>query len=394
MSALTAGRGGDGGMPLALYVHFPWCVKKCPYCDFNSHAQVGEIDQPGYIAALIGDLEHDIAAYPSARKLTSIFMGGGTPSLFGGKAIAHLLDEIRARLPFDDDIEITLEANPGGIEHDDFAAYREAGVNRLSLGVQSFDDAQLEQLGRIHTAADAAHAIRAALDAGFANVNLDLMYGLPQQDRASALTDLETALDFAPAHLSLYQLTIEPNTWFHRYPPKLPDDERIVEMEQHLHALAAKHGYQQYEVSAHAQPNHQCKHNLNYWQFGDYLGIGAGAHGKITEHDNIKRYWKQRHPRRYLDSAGSEACIGDIKEITDREVLVEFLINALRLTDGFDHALIQQRTGQDVDEVLGLLADAIERGLVINNGEKIKCSPHGYRFLDEILQGVLPESVA
>ena len=387
----SADRDGIAPPPLALYVHFPWCVKKCPYCDFNSHPQRGEIDQQGYLDTLLRDLDHDLRTYPCTRKLASIFMGGGTPSLFSGAAIGRLLRAIRSRLAFADDIEITLEANPGGVEHDDFAAYRAAGVNRLSIGVQSFDDAQLEKLGRIHNADGAKHAIRAARDAGFANLNLDLMYGLPQQTPDSALHDLDTALEFSPSHLSLYQLTIEPNTWFHRHPPALPDHDRIMEMQQGLHQLAGRHGYQQYEVSALARPGMSCRHNLNYWQFGDYLGIGAGAHGKITQDGEIKRYWKQKHPRRYLELAGGEGGIGETTRVEGGDALFEFLLNGLRLTGGFDIGLIPARTGRAEDEVLALLDEAIQRGLVVRDRNRLRCGEKGYHFLDDILQQILPE---
>ncbi len=387
----------DGAPPLALYVHFPWCVKKCPYCDFNSHALRDEgdgsvIDQRGYIDALIRDLEFDLGRYPCARSLSSIFLGGGTPSLFGGAAIGALLGEIRARLAFADDIEITLEANPGAVEHDDFAAYRAAGVNRLSLGAQSFDDAQLKTLGRAHTADEARRAIQAALDAGFANLNLDLMYGLPGQTPASARRDLESALAFAPAHLSLFRLTIEPNTRFHRHPPALPGDGRIMAIQRGLHGLAGRHGYRRYEVSAYAKPGRRCRHNLNYWQFGDYLGIGAGAHGKITHGGEISRYWKHKHPKRYLESAGDQRGrgIGATRSVAGDEALFEFLLNSLRLTDGFDAALIPQRTGRETGEATALLAGAIRRRLVVLDGGRIRCSRKGYWFLDEILQQALP----
>ncbi|MGR3913291.1 MAG: radical SAM family heme chaperone HemW, partial [Gammaproteobacteria bacterium] len=271
--------------PLALYAHFPWCVKKCPYCDFNSHTRRGDIDQTRYVDALLRDLDGDLAhggvAFAArGRALHSIFLGGGTPSLFGAEAMARLLRGVRARLHCNANLEITMEANPGALEYDDFHAYRAAGINRLSLGAQSFQDAKLRALGRIHSGADARRAIRAALDAGFDNVNLDLMFALPQQTTREALRDLDAALDFAPRHLSLYQLTIEPHTWFHRHPPTLPGDARAIAMQRALSARARAAGYARYEVSAYAQPDGHCRHNLNYWEFGDYLGIGAGAHGK------------------------------------------------------------------------------------------------------------------
>lgn len=379
-------------LPLALYVHFPWCVKKCPYCDFNSHTRREVIDQQSYIDALLRDLDYDISVYEDAaepRELSSIFLGGGTPSLFGGTAIARLLDGVGARMPLAEDAEITLEANPGTVEHDDFAAYRAAGVNRLSLGVQSFDDAHLATLGRIHNAEDAARAIRAATAAGFTNLNLDLMFGLPQQTLASARRDITTACAFSPTHLSLYQLTIEPNTLFHRHPPTLPDDDLTMEIQQCLHAIARENGYGQYEVSAHARDGWQSRHNLNYWSFGDYLGIGAGAHGKVTRAGKITRYWKQKHPQRYQGSAGDPEGVGYAGEVAESDVAFEFLLNNLRLTQGFDTAIIRPRTGRPAAEILGRLRDAVARELVLVEGARVKCSARGYRFLDEVLQGVL-----
>lgn len=387
--------GSSGSLPpLSLYIHFPWCIKKCPYCDFNSHQRRGDIHQQTYITALLRDLDHDLTTHACAnRKLISIFMGGGTPSLFGATAIARLLSEIKSRIAFHDAIEITMEANPGAVEHDDFAAYRRAGVNRVSLGAQSFNDAHLEQLGRIHNAGDIRDSIRAACDAGFANLNLDLMYGLPEQTPQAALDDLETALEFSTAHLSLYQLTIEPNTWFHRHPPKLPAHDCIMEMQEAMHKLARERGHERYEVSAHATAGRRCRHNLNYWQFGDYLGIGAGAHGKITRRGGITRYWKHKHPQRYLDSVGDgrEAgqAVGGTGEVAGGDVLFEFLMNALRLTDGFDANLIPARTGRSVGEGVAVLGDAIGRGLVVYEKDRIRCSAQGYLFLNDVLQGVL-----
>ena len=379
--------------PLALYVHFPWCVKKCPYCDFNSHPLRDGLDEAGYIDALLRDLDHDIAAHACAgRSLVSMFLGGGTPSLFSGAALGRLLGEIRARLAWDPAMEITLEANPGAVEHDDFAAYRSAGVNRLSLGVQSFDDLQLGKLGRIHSAAEVRRTLVAARDAGFDNLNIDLMHGLPGQTPRSALGDLEAALEFAPAHLSLYQLTIEPNTLFHRHPPPLPDHDCAMDIQLALHELAAAHGYGRYEISAHARDGRRCRHNLNYWQFGDYLGIGAGAHGKITRHGTIRRYWKHKHPQRYLATAGSPQSLGESREIPGHEAAFEFLMNALRLTHGFDTALIPARTGRPTDQVIALLDEAAGRGLVNRGDGRVRCSDKGYRFLDEILAGLPVEA--
>ena len=372
---------------------FPWCIKKCPYCDFNSHELRAPLDQKTYLNALIRDLDYDLAVYDLAnKKLSSIFLGGGTPSLFSGDTIARLLREIETRISFDDAIEITLETNPGAVEHDDFAAYRDAGVNRLSIGAQSFDDAQLQQLGRIHNAAEIHAAINAASAAGFTNLNLDLMYGLPNQTRQAARHDLQTAIAHAPAHLSLYQLTIEPNTLFYRKPPALPAHDNIAEIEIELHDLARENGYQRYEISAHAKPGKQCRHNLNYWQFGDYLAIGAGAHGKITTATAIKRYWKQKHPKTYLQNIKQRTGkqIGATSEIKDNEILQEFLMNALRLTDGFDNNQIKTRTNKKLTEATALLDDAITKKLITKTNKKIQCTKQGLLFLDEILTNLRP----
>lgn len=385
--------------PLTLYAHFPWCVKKCPYCDFNSHplrGGGGDIDQAGYIDALLRDLDADLARYGldgGARPLTAIFLGGGTPSLFGADAIARLLTGIAGRLRFARDIEITMEVNPGGVEHGDFGAYRAAGVNRLSLGAQSFDRAQLAKLGRIHTAADTARAVAAARAAGFDNFNLDLMHGLPGQTRAGALADLDAALALGPAHLSLYQLTIEPRTEFHRRPPLLPDADRVLDMQRALTARAAHAGYRRYEVSAFARRGRRCRHNLNYWRFGDYLGIGAGAHGKLTvggAQFAVDRYWKVRHPGRFLSAAGDAEALAGARRVTAADMPFEFLMNALRLTDGFALSMAQARTGRPASEVTAALAGAVERRWIIESRNRIRCSAAGYRLLDEILQELLP----
>ena len=379
--------------PLALYVHFPWCLKKCPYCDFNSHAVRDGIDEAGYVDALLRDLDYDLVAHDCGkRKLVSIFLGGGTPNLFGASAIGRLLAAVRARIEFDDAIEITLEANPGAGECTDFAAYRACGINRLSLGAQSFDDAQLKNLGRIHNAAQIRTAIAAACDAGFDNINIDLIHGLPQQTPQSAVNDLQAALEFSPAHLSLYQLTIEPNTFFYRHPPTLPVHDRLVEIENAVHSAAAAHGYRRYEISAHARNGFECRHNFNYWQFGDYLGIGAGAHGKVSRDGTIRRYAKCKSPKKYLAAAGDASGIAECRDIAARDLPFEFLMNALRLRDGFDLAIIPEHTAQSsdaVDAVVDALGDAIARGWVVRENTRLRCSDKGYRFLDEILAGVL-----
>ncbi|CAJ2377511.1 MAG: radical SAM family heme chaperone HemW [Gammaproteobacteria bacterium] len=395
--------------PLALYAHFPWCVKKCPYCDFNSHELRGEIDQAEYVGALLRDLDRDLAPRGAAagargRKLISVFLGGGTPSLFAPESIAEFLAGLRAR--FDcGGAEITMEANPGAAEHENFREFRAAGVNRLSLGAQSFADAQLRALGRIHSGGDARRAIRAALDAGFENLNVDLMFALPQQTTRAALRDLDIALDFSPRHLSLYQLTIEPHTHFYRRPPKLPGDELAVEMQRKLQARAEKCELRRYEVSAFAKSGGACRHNLNYWEFGDYLGIGAGAHGKITragkdEHEHVvTRYWKRKHPRRYLagleediinEGEGENPATENRAEIARADMLFEFLLGALRLRDGFSADLLRARAAHSAEEALAAVAGARARGWVVQKNKRVRCSEKGWWFLDEILQEALP----
>ena len=288
--------------PLSLYIHVPWCVRKCPYCDFNSHESKGELPEQQYIETLLEDLKAD-SSYIQGRKIHSIFIGGGTPSLFSAEAYQRLFEEIQTLVPFADNIEITLEANPGTVEQGRFAEYRRIGINRLSIGIQSFDAEKLEALGRIHSNDEAIHAAEQAREAGFDNFNLDLMFGLPEQSTREALNDLKTAITLKPAHISWYQLTLEPNTVFHRYPPALPEDDLIFTMQETGQALLASHGYQHYETSAYTKEGHACQHNLNYWRFGDYLGIGAGAHGKITlpEQNQIIRTRKSRQPDHYLN---------------------------------------------------------------------------------------------
>ena len=300
-------------IPLSLYVHFPWCVRKCPYCDFNSHTLRGELPEDQYIDALIGDLDFELSNMPAepapARPLRSIFFGGGTPSLFSGRALGRLLEHAAARLRFAHDIEITLEANPGTADAGNFRDYRAAGVNRLSIGLQSLDDAQLRQLGRIHDRAAAVAAVAMARSAGFDNINLDLMFALPGQTPAQAQAELRAALELAPEHLSYYQLTIEPNTEFARRPPKLPEDEDAWTIQQAGRELLDAHGYAQYEVSAYARPGRQCRHNRNYWEFGDYIGIGAGAHGKLSGGGAIRRRARRQNPRSFFEGAGSAAAV-------------------------------------------------------------------------------------
>ncbi len=376
--------------PLSLYLHLPWCVRKCPYCDFNSHQLAADIPQQDYIAALLRDLEQDL---PRAwgRHIHSIFIGGGTPSLFSPEAIDQLLSSVRALLPVSPDSEITLEANPGTVELGRFKGYRDAGINRLSIGIQSFNDEKLHALGRIHGGTEALRAAETARAAGFDNFNLDLMFGLPRQTVPEALADLKTAIAMQPSHLSLYQLTIEPNTQFHHQPPILPDDDTIWSMQQQLQALLAANNYVQYEVSAYAQPGRQCLHNLNYWRFGDYLGIGAGAHAKITDAGGITRLWKIKQPKEYMHKAGGVSGIGGEHRLSRREAPLEFMMNALRLTGGFPTSLFQERAGLPLSVAEKPLRRAEERGLIIWDVEAIYPTELGKRFLNEVVALFLPD---
>ncbi len=379
-------------IPLALYVHIPWCVRKCPYCDFNSHEARGLIPEAAYVGALLADLEQDLPRV-WGRRIESVFIGGGTPSLFSAEALDRLLAGLRARLPLRPDTEITLEANPGAVERGKFAEFREAGVNRLSIGVQSFDDEQLQRLGRIHDRRAAFAAAEAAQAAGLDNFNLDLMFGLPGQTVARARADIANAIALQPAHLSYYQLTIEPNTAFHQSPPTLPDDETTDLIQQRAQAELARCGYQQYEVSAYARQNRCCRHNLNYWHFGDYLGIGAGAHGKRTDPatGTIHRLWKLRHPRDYLASAGTPAGIGGDEPIRPVDLPVEFLMNALRLVEGVPAALFEERTGLPLTVLEPGLGQARERGLMTADAERLQPTELGLRFLNDLLPTFMPE---
>ncbi len=379
--------------PLSLYIHLPWCVRKCPYCDFNSHAVREELPEDAYIDALVRDLEHDLPRV-WGRHVHTIFLGGGTPSLFSPTAIDRLLSAVRARLFVVPDAEVTLEANPGTVELERFRGYREAGVNRLSIGIQSFDADKLQTLGRIHGRDEALRAATAARDAGFDNFNLDLMFGLPQQTLTQALADVDAAIALVPAHLSLYQLTIEPNTLFHHRPPALPDDDATFAMQEALQARLSAAGYDQYEVSAYAQPGRQCAHNRNYWRFGDYLGIGAGAHAKITDATGISRLWKAKQPKEYMSTAGTPASIGGERRLTRAEVGLEFMMNALRLTEGVESALFTERTGQPLSLIQARLRAAEERGLIVWDAHRIRPTDLGRRFLNDLLALFLPEDDA
>ena len=373
-------------IPLALYVHFPWCVQKCPYCDFNSHAVRGEMPEDAYVDALLRDLDFELSESPitNHRPLVSIFMGGGTPSLFSDRAIGRVLSEVNRRLAFAPDIEITLEANPGTAEAKHFAGYVAAGVNRLSIGVQSLDDAQLKRLGRIHDRVEAVRAYEMARAAGFTNINLDLMFALPQQTLADAGADLRGALALAPEHLSYYQLTLEPNTAFAAHPPPLPDDDLAWDIQAQGQALLAGHGYRQYEVSAYARPGRPARHNLNYWQFGDYLGIGAGAHGKRSDDRGVRRRARHKHPRTYLEHAGTAAAIQEDRAVGAAELPFEFLMNALRLNDGFAIADYRARTGLDWSQ-LAPARTARERGLLAEHDGRVRPTELGHRHLNGLL---------
>ena len=379
--------------PLSLYIHIPWCVRKCPYCDFNSHEAREDVPEEHYITALIADLEQDLPAV-WGRTVESLFIGGGTPSLFSARAIARLLSEIRARIPLKPAAEITLEANPGTVDQAHFDGFREAGINRLSMGIQSFQDESLASIGRIHDGTEARAAVAAARRAGFENINLDLMFGLPAQTTAGVLLDLSAAMELQPAHISFYELTIEPNTRFFRQPPPRPDDDILWEMQTAGRSRLDAAGYQRYEVSAYAQPGRQCRHNLNYWQFGDYLGIGAGAHAKISNAatQTITRTSKVKHPRAYLDAASSNARIGSSNELTAGDVILEFAMNSLRLDSGFTRASFTAATGLPCTLIETRVHSAIEHQLLTDDNDIIRATAKGQHYLNELLQHWMQES--
>ena len=369
-------------IPLSLYVHIPWCVRKCPYCDFNSHALRGPIDQAAYVDALLHDLDQE-AERQALPPIQSVFIGGGTPSLLDGAAIGRLLAGIDRRLALTPQVEITLEANPGTAEAVRFRDYRAAGVNRLSIGVQSLDDAALQALGRIHGAAEAAAAYRMARAAGFDNVNLDLMYGLPQQRPEAALEDLQRVIALAPEHLSWYQLTLEPNTLFHRRPPPLPDDDALADIMEAGQALLDQAGYRRYEISAYAVGGRQCLHNLNYWRFGDYLGIGAGAHGKLTRPGgSVVRRSKRRGPADYLAAVD---LVAREHRVRGGELAAEFFLNAMRLADGVEAKLFPAHTGLPLATVALPLVRARGLGLMTDDDHRLQPTPLGQRFLNDLL---------
>ena len=376
--------------PLSLYIHLPWCVRKCPYCDFNSHALRGELPETEYIDALLRDLDQELAWLPPTQALSSLFIGGGTPSLFSAKALERLLDGVQQRLRWQPDIEITLEANPGSAEQQRFRAYRTIGINRLSLGIQSLNDQHLQALGRIHGRREALQAVAAAQAAGLPNINLDIMYGLPQQTLNQAHTDLRELIALAPTHISYYQLTLEPNTLFHHQPPPLPDDEQLWAMQQQGQSLLTDHSYPQYEVSAYAQPGYQCRHNLNYWQFGDYIGIGAGAHGKRTDPTTgtIWRTRKGKHPRTFLQHAGQAA--SERQRVSEADVVFEFMLNRLRLNAALPLDQFSERTGLPTQRIRPLLRQAEARGLLTVSAESVQTTDLGRQFLNDLLEIFLP----
>jgi len=367
--------------PLALYVHIPWCVRKCPYCDFNSHERSGELPEREYVGKLINDLE-DLLPAVWGRRIVSVFIGGGTPSLFSPGSIETLLSGVRARLPLEPGAEITLEANPGTVEAARFAGFRQAGVNRISVGVQSFDDRMLAALGRIHGADEARRAVAVALES-FDNVNLDLMYGLPGQTLAMARSDIEEAVRLDAPHVSAYQLTIEPNTVFWSKPPQLPQHDESADMQLAAEEVLGAAGYGHYETSAFARPGHRCRHNLNYWEFGDYVGIGAGAHGKLSFPGRITRHSRIKQPREYLLSKNS---LIEDREVPANEIPFEFMLNALRLVEGFPMTLFAERTGLPPAAVEAKLAKAENLGLIERDWKRVRPTERGRHFLNELLQ--------
>lgn len=381
--------------PLALYVHVPWCLRKCPYCDFNSHALRGELPEADYVDVLLADLGQDVAGLRAPGPLISVFIGGGTPSLLSGGAVSRLLAGVRAGIGLAPDAEVTLEANPGAAEVRRFAAYREAGVNRLSIGAQSLSPWHLERLGRIHGPGEVSAAVAAARAAGFDNLNLDLMYALPGQSLGEARRDLEAAIALDPEHLSYYQLTLEPNTAFHADPPPLPDEDLAAEMQEQGLRLLAAAGYAHYEVSAYARPQRRCRHNLNYWEFGDYLGIGAGAHGKLTSPPagpgRVRRTAKLRHPAAYLDPVNRGRLVSSQRTLGEDDLVLEFAMNALRLGEGFHPDLFEARTGLGAARLWPILERARADGLLAPEGERIRPSTRGGWFLNDLIARFAPE---
>lgn len=395
-------------IPLSLYIHIPWCEKKCPYCDFNSHLAKTDISDPKaqnqYIQALLADLAQDIERFANqlgSRKVSTVFIGGGTPSLFSSKAIQNLIDGVKDIISLEATAEVTLESNPGSSEASKFEGFLEAGVNRLSIGIQSFNDNALQRLGRVHSASQAIAAAKAAKQAGFKRLNLDIMFGLPNQSLAASIEDIEQAIELEPDHISAYELTLEPNTLFHNQPPKLPKDEMKWQMYEALQQRLASSGYQQYEVSAYAKATQQCRHNINYWEFGDYLGIGAGAHSKMTDTEfQIQRSWKIKHPTTYLNALASDdsslkavnrtlKAVGDTKKNSSQDTAFEFMLNAMRLTGGFDLALFEDRTGLALETIQTSLNKHMQMGLLEISDGRVKTNLKGRQFIDTMLQDYL-----
>lgn len=374
-------------IPLSLYIHIPWCIRKCPYCDFNSHTAPSGLPEKAYVQALLTNLTHELP-HIWGRKLESIFIGGGTPSLFSAASIDELLCGIRALLPFRPNIEVTLEANPGTFEQDKFRGFREAGINRLSVGIQSFNAQHLQALGRVHNRDEALRAADIARTAGFDNFNLDLMFGLPQQTVAEALDDLQQAIALQPTHLSWYQLTLEPNTLFYQQPPPLPDDDLVAEIQEAGQQFIKSSCYTQYEVSAYARPGFECRHNRNYWEFGDYVAIGAGAHGKITHpaHGTITRYHNHRQPADYMQQAMQGKSRSGEQTLTPADLSFEFMLNALRLREGFPLSLFTERTDLATEHLKAGLEQALQRGLLEFNGDHIRPTATGWQFLNVVMQ--------
>jgi len=372
--------------PLALYIHFPWCERKCPYCDFNSH-QIKDgksgFDEARYLTALIADLETELPRI-WGRQVHSIFIGGGTPSLLSGSGMQELLSAVRARINLEPDAEITMEANPGSVETEKFATFAKAGINRVSLGIQSFQDEQLKALGRIHNGKEARAAIAIALE-HFKSVNIDLMYGLPKQTLEQARDDIETALSFNTPHLSLYNLTLEPNTYFASFPPQLPNEETIDAIFEQNLALLSKAGYQRYEVSAYAKKGQECKHNLNYWRFGDYIGIGAGAHGKISFPDKVTRQLREKHPEQYMQAMETQGhALVEARDVTAQDLPFEFMLNVLRLSKGVQTITFSERTGLPLSMISKELSEASNKGLLDSNPTVLKASEQGFRYLNNL----------
>jgi oxygen-independent coproporphyrinogen-3 oxidase len=376
--------------PLSLYIHVPWCEKKCPYCDFNSHLARSKVDESAYIEQLLLDLDGDIERFSESlagRVIQTVFIGGGTPSLFSAKSYQQLFDGLRERLAFANNAEVTLEANPGSSEVEKFAGFREAGINRLSIGVQSFSQSHLSALGRVHNSDEALNAASYAKQAGFDNFNLDLMFGLPGQTLEQSLSDVEQAMALSPTHMSCYQLTIEPNTLFHHSPPVTPGDELLWDMQEQLQTELAKGGYSQYEVSAYARANKRCQHNLNYWQFGDYLGIGAGAHGKLTQSNgDVVRTWKIKHPTTYIDKLSKA---GGTDVIAVQQIPFEFMMNALRINDGFSVNTFESRTGIALLSIEPLLKKHESKGLIELSADSIRPTQFGHNMLNNMLEDYL-----